>query len=796
MKFLLFIVFIISIIPVVGFSEPSKYPVFVTFILDNEPIGEVAAYPDEDSPANSLLNFESLAETISSIISPEGLTRINSLVKDNKLKVEDLTRSGWKAQFDLSKLELQLDIPPAQRSPKGISIGYRARKNIGAQVLKPSTASGYFNYLINKGYTPSNQLLTGTLQSVANFNGLILEDNHTYTDSVQYPWRRSESRAVFDDTNHLIRYSLGDLRYPSTGFQNLTSIGGVSFTRDFTIDPLSSFTTTSRTSFTLTQHSSVTIYVNNQMYRTLQLKPGRYDVTDLPINAGFNDVELVIMDSFGKTERLKFPYVFSSELLRVGLQKFSHNFGFASQQQNDDINYDNQNFTYSGFHRIGITPTWTGGLNLQKNKNQSVFGAESFIGNTWGAFNIDLARSESPLNNSDLAGRIRFRSWSSLTDPIRDWGLGIEKYGNQFVAFGSNQPNNLNSTAVDIFVSPQWNNSFITTLGLSQRWAMENYEGSKTASLRVYKTVSQDIHVTAEASVTEMQFSGNQGRLFVSLNWSDFTSGLNQSVGYDTINSAAHYDLQKNDQRNIFNVMLDDTNQYDAASARFFHNGQRINIAADYEKNRFKNSELTTNDTTNLYVSGAFAWTSEGDFGISAPIHDSFAILNLSEDLRNTIIDVNRNGTKSEFSSAGWGHLVIPNLVGYTERPIRLDCDSSYLISELDSQEFTLKPSYKSGISKKISLHSTFVVHGRLLLSNKTPLSLKSGEIQSLNSKFEAITFFTNKEGFFEIDRLLPGRYRMLFNDDGLHPLEFLIPKDTQGFYDLGDLTVESEREI
>lgn len=778
-----------------SFAEPAKSPVFVTFILDDEAIGEVAAYPDEMSPSQSLLNFDSLLETISPVVDPDNTRKLELYVKSNKISVEDLNKSGWTADFDLTKLEIKLEIPANLRTSKGISVGYRSRKNIRAQVLRPANVSGYFNYLLNKDLianAPAPTPLTGTLQSVLNLKSFIFEDIHNYTEFSDFPWRRSETRALYDDTNHLIRYSLGDVKYPSTGFQSVTSLGGISVTRDFSIDPLANSSTSSRTSFTLSQPSSVTIYVNNQMYRTLQLKPGRYEVTDLPISPGFNDVELLIMDNFGKTERLKFPYVFSSELLRVGLQKFSHNFGYASQQQNEDVSYDKENSVYSGFHRIGITPTWTGGVNLQRNKNQSVLGLESFVGSMWGVFNIDVASSEGLSYDRDYAERIRFRSWSSPTEAIREWGLGIESYGEQFVVFGSPQPSNLTSTALDAFISPQLSSSYIFTIGLSQRWGRGNSEDSRTASLRIYKTISQDIHITSEASVTEMESSGREGRLFVSLNWSEFNTGLNQSLSYDTIESATHYDLQKASSKNIFNVALDDTKQNDIAAARFFHNGQRINLSADYTRTHSKNSEPAVNESSNLYLSGALAWTSEGDFGIMSPIHDSFAIFTLGNGLQDKALEVNRSGERSEFSSEGWGNLAMPNLTAYLDRPVYLDLDSNSLISELDQQEFTLKPSYKSGISKRVHLYSTFVARGKLL-KNQTPWSLKSGEIQSIDRKIEAVTFFTNKEGEFELDRLLPGRYRMMFNDDSLKSVEFQIPENIQGFFDLGILIVETE---
>ncbi len=66
------------------------------------------------------------------------------------------------------------------------------------------------------------------------------------------------------------------------------------------------------------------------MVRHIRLGPGNYNLTDLPLNPGAQNVKLVITDDTGAQQTLEFTDFSGMELLAPGISEWSFNAGIKS----------------------------------------------------------------------------------------------------------------------------------------------------------------------------------------------------------------------------------------------------------------------------------------------------------------------------------------------------------------------------------------------------------------------------------------------------------------------------------
>ncbi len=63
--------------------------------------------------------------------------------------------------------------------------------------------------------------------------------------------------------------------------------------------------------------------MNGRRVRTVTLEPGRYNLRDLPLASGTNNIQVRVTDDVGRVETIAFPFVFDTNLLIAGEQEFS-----------------------------------------------------------------------------------------------------------------------------------------------------------------------------------------------------------------------------------------------------------------------------------------------------------------------------------------------------------------------------------------------------------------------------------------------------------------------------------------
>jgi outer membrane usher protein len=167
-----------------------------------------------------------------------------------------------------------------------------------------------------------------------------------------------------DDRARLVRYLVGD-RFDSTGpLGGGALIGGLSVSREFSLDPYFVRFPTVGLSGAVFTRSTAEIYVNGQLLRRETLPPGPFELRNLPAPVGSGTAEVILRDAFGRQQVITEPFYFTSTLLRAGIQEWSYDAGFKRDNQATGLG-EYGAWAVLARHRVGITDDLSMGARLE-----------------------------------------------------------------------------------------------------------------------------------------------------------------------------------------------------------------------------------------------------------------------------------------------------------------------------------------------------------------------------------------------------------------------------------------------
>jgi outer membrane usher protein len=230
-------------------------------------------------------------------------------------------------------------------------------------------------------------------------------------------WIRGMTAAVHDDLERVERLTLGDSLDQSGTLGGTVLLGGVSFGREFSLDPYLIHAPSPSTSAILTSPSTLEVYVNGAMVRQQALAPGAWDLANIPAVSGQNLVRTVVRDAFGRERVMDGRFYFSSALLTPGLADYGVAAGFQRER------FGVESFQYGGpaalaHYRYGATDWLTPGVRLEGSSDVVSGGASATVGTTYGELQGDASAS-SWHGDPGAAGQLAWR-WLS-----RDWSAAL-----------------------------------------------------------------------------------------------------------------------------------------------------------------------------------------------------------------------------------------------------------------------------------------------------------------------------------------------------------------------------------
>lgn len=749
------------------------------------------------------LPADRLFQLLTPIIAPEVLDAIrNNLAGKTLIGPADLQPNGIALNYEPRTLELQLTIPAEKRASRQLSVSALDRTKLGS-FSQPAGASAYLNVrgtvdLVESGPDTGFTDPLFFLNSAVRLGGIVAESDAIWSPGrTGVDFQRLGSRLVYDDMDHLIRFTAGDLQTQAHGFQATPEIAGVSLFRSYSIlNPQQIIRPRGDRTFKLERPSTVEVVVNGQQVRRLQLGPGIYNLRDFPFAQGGNDVRLNVLDDTGRTEVLQFNIFLDQTQLAKGLSEFGLYAGVKAPLDANGPNYSND-WIASGFYRHGLNDAVTLGANFQADDRIQMVGAEAVFGTVIGSIGTHLGYSHTKNYGDGFAVQGTFQRLIQHGNGQADsLNLFVEHRSRKFAPVTFYLANNQYVYELGGGYTHAFSSVFYG--GLDGRFSKGRDAIPDLQSYRAFAGWRLTPLVNLSAEVRYNQDSrGKEYSGFLTM-----TININRSSSlrseYDTRENRVRMSYQTLHGSGVgsYNVTADaersDLGSNLAVNASYFANRAELgfshygNFAGDFADSTSQRSSFRIGTSIAL---------ADGAVSIGRPIYDSFAIVKPHKSLGKGTVLVEPTPFGYTASTGALGAATMPSLSSYSERTVTVDVANAPAGVDIGQGSFKVFPAYRSGYVLEVGSDYNITVMGTMLDRDGQPIPLIAGQATELAHPDRApVTLFTNRQGRFGVTGLAPGQWRIEMLDQAKSVYLVTVPDDASGIIRLGEIAPAKER--
>ncbi len=796
-----------------------------------------------------------IVELLGKTLNADELARLAALPDERGvLTLQDMRDAGFAIRLDASLLEIVFESHTDQRARSQISLSRKRSRGSEANVVPPAALSGYMNIRAIADYIweaeDGRQGFGGTrfdLDAVLRYSDIVLESEAIYeangdTDRDIYGNRfytfqnsglkRRGTRVVYDLTDSLVRIQAGDTRTLGTSFQRTTDALGIAIEKSpRKLAPGENLRPTGRKSFRIERPSDVDVLVNGSVMHSMRLRPGHYDLSDLPLRTGANDIELVITDDAGGRQVLSFAAFSDLKLLAPGLSEWFLGGGMPSYLRDGEITYLDDTWYGSGFYRLGLTDLVTGEIHAQADNHVIMGGFAAFMASPVGLLSLNAAASAHTVFGFGGAVSLgwehsNFRGWTGgresfrLSAEYRSRNFSVAGETVNYAEFELRDPNSYYYVPYSLRLSGFY--SFPVTEKISGTISGRYLVATDTPSddrLNPYQVHGDRYGLDLSISTPISRFTslglsagysnelyGRAGpdsrdpafRVGVRLHYRP-DSRTSVAGNYDSLGDRTYISAVRREDRGLdrwdanLTIHHADVDDHAQASASVGYQGPRgeLRLSHSIGVGGIGYDSFILNDADNRTslqagVSLAFA---DGHVAIGAPIRgNGFAVVYPHDSIADREIFV---GTESQPKAhSDWlGPALVPDVPAYTRTTLPVDVADLPVGYSLGAGAFELNAPYKAGYALQVGSDAAISAFGRLLYADGLPLSLLTGHAYAVGNPAQKIPLFTNAGGRFAIEGLTPGRW-IVEMATGSSPARFAmqIPAGTEGLHTAGDL--------
>ena len=776
--------------------------------------------------------------------------------------LDQFRTGGLAMRYDPQNLELRVEPTIDQRLPADLSFAPKSETD-SASLEPPAYVSAYLNTRMTASYVSQSSLgSTGVESPSFTFDGavrvgsVVLEgeasfytgdakgfDQHLFEE---YGFYRRGTQLVYDLPEEAIRLRAGDVTPDFAGFQTSPDLLGVTATKFYTqLQPGKSIRPTGSHSFRVERPSTVDIIVGGALVRRLKLGPGIYNLSDLPLQVGANDIKLVIEDDTGARQTLEFTAFSGYELLAPGLSEWSAAAGVKSLDsgianyaaattaggytvvpKTSSHSFYGQRDYYldqpvvTAFYRQGITNALTAEADVQADDRLTMAGGGFMTQTVAGLIAGELSLSESYSDGLGYAAKLVY-SYDKF-----NW---FDPYKTSFSMLGEWRSSNFST--VQTYVSggvyaPSYNGYL--SAGYTQQVPYD-----------VRATLSVSYYLLLDAGGSNGH-PGNRWDTDFSLTrklWDDVSGSLSVGYGQDGIatnqtcclanrdgfrtfvrvswipdahtSAWASYDSRAESGHVTYNQSSETTGvgswvaTVDASTDATNDSG--INASASYVANRAEvsvshNAGLAgigyngafnpsfTEERTSLSVGSSLVYA-DGAWGAGRPVSGGFALVTPHQSLEGSPVVVGA-ADQSIAESGMFGPAVVPNVKTYSQTRLPYDAPGAPTGYDLGSATYDLKAPYKAGYNLQAGSAYTVTAMGTLLDTEGQPLRLLAGTAREANKENgHKVELFTNRVGRFGALGLAPGHWIVEMPTEP-EPSRYVldIPEGLVGLHNAGEL--------
>lgn len=632
-----------------------------------------------------------------------------------------------------------------------------------------------------------------SFDSFVNYHGFVLEGQSSYQTKQENDFYRGDTRLIKDFHESSIRTQLGDVNYQTIGYQTLRPVGGFNIGRNFNLNPYRTPYPQFSREFIVKTRSKVTYYVNGQLVKSEHLYPGRYSVRDVPLVNGINTIIVEIEDDLGRKEIVQFQQTTSINLLNKGESKFDLTVGRPFADHLKKREYSEVGWLSSGFFQYGLTQDFTYAGYFQNFNDFNLLGLESTYASPIG--NLSLGASyggEKEVTGSVVGLGYNVSVFRPEKHSTHHLNLRFEVRQNDFIQTYGAAPSRIKNLS-SIYYSFPVVKKF--TWGVGAHYGQKNDRGvtdrkgvETSLNLRVSSLINTTIYLSKNQD--EMNRKNDLAYLMVNISLPENNHYVTGYVDMKNDTQRMTYVKDNLNQLNTFKgtTVVENSRSQTLGDADVMYNSKLANIGAHVTGAQFKDDYSSHHRfSLKAQTSLVFAKNKEGaSWAISRPINSSFALFAPNGYLENQKFSVKSTSPFSEGISDFQGKTVFVNLLPYQYREVTLDPSELEIGHSLGQESFILFPTYKSGHLIYVGAPGQVSVRGRLMMAGQE-LGLVSGFI--VHKSGERSPFFTNRNGRFLMENLIPGEYEL--QTDSEQRGYFKIQEKSKGLIEIGELEVK-----
>lgn len=585
-----------------------------------------------------------------------------------------------------------------------------------------------------------------------------------------------------DRPNIPLRVSAGDVSTSPRGHLGVASVGGVSvFTPYMQLQPLRRISPSAYQQILVREVADVEVMVNGRVIQRMRLNPGRYDLADIPLSQGANDIEVYLRYVSGEEDVQRFSQFYNAQLLDAGVQDFGLTVGVVSDYTGlGGIDYSDD-YIVSGYYERGILPMLTLGINGQFTDFGHIIGLTATAGTPLGAVSIRGSVDDS-WDTYAVSAQWQARVWGSR--------LGATNL-------------NVSYDYYDDFNNRPWYPE--SKLAGSRFLASYSFHMTDRAYVQ---TAYVDDHTYGDQRFRQLDLSFNYSwhRLRVSLGamignsivsrdeeeykaYLDFTyhlfnprTNLRYQARYYSLTEQAQLGFGRASSNYVgstgFDILHTENPGTSQTSGRIDYTANRARMGA------FANYNHTgDNGSYGGFMNSSFGWAGSS-FGWGRGGRGPFTVVKRHPSLRGSSVLVNETRFGPEAVATGINAL-LPARPQHRAHGVEVNVPEAPVGYDWGEGRYEVSAGAVTGNVVQVGSEAFYTVLGTLLDPNGESIELQPGRI--IGEGIEQ-TFFTNRAGRFIVEGLKPGHYTLTLLGEPRYTYELEVVADDEIFLRIAPL--------
>ena len=757
----------------------SDTTIIVDLKLNGQALGEIEAVRSTDG------DFWIRSQDLATFKVTPG-TRISERTIAGQAHISIRSLGALNMQFDERTLTLSVSLPPVL-FPLDMAIQYR--QNFAVSAVE-SPVNGFFNYraAASRGDTGGTQQYTLAAEAGFRISSVLFRHEASWvhtanlTDST-----RLATQAIYDDTERLNRWTLGDSAATSGTLGSNFPLIGLNLTRLYAMNP--GFVRQPLATFggSALLPSQIEVLASGVPIYRGDVKPGTFELRDLYYASGARTIDVRVRDALGRVETITFPFYFAEGLLAKGLSEYSFSFG---RRRDTPLLFDagQSRLTAMGFYRAGVTDFLT--LGVRGEASRDLWNAGPTVAAKSDRFGVvEFAYSASKHDADASRGNASSLSYT-YASPLLTGRYSRLQYSDTYANLVSLQADArpLRGQRLDFTTGTSLLGTFSLALGAT---TFADGHEERLRTLGWNHTLFRRAQVFA--AIGDIRGDRQERRGFIGLNYSLNAEENALAVAQRTRDGNAE-SLQFS--RSVpqgeglgYRVELERASAAD---------GRQLRLAPFIQYN-FSGASVAVNALDQIAAAGQRSRRAEvslaGGIGCvvntclpSRTIADSFAIVDLGVPIAD--VRILRNNQDVGRTSAA-GRLMVNDLGSYYESEIRLNDQDLPIEYGFNVSARRISPAFRSGSQIDFGIKRIFSVSGKLMMrlgKRQFPFA-NSLAVLTHNERRKMIS--TENDGAFYLEDMEPGKYTGVAVVDGtVCPFELTVPKSEGVYFDVKDVVI------